>query len=563
VTADLLGGTDALSYAGTTADVTVDFAAGTASGFTMVARIENVTGGNGNDTMTGGAGANVLNGGAGNDRFIATLNDGNDNYGGGTGIDTYDLSRIATAGAIITTTSATGAAFGSDLLSNIENIIGSQANDTITLAAGVNVIDGQAGDDTITAGAANDIVSGGAGNDVFNYTMGDGADTVDGGAGSDTLNVVGAAGADTLDVIFGGTAITSFEGGAVTGVEAFTVNLGAGTDTLTFAGTTAAITVDLTAGTASGGFTSLIGVENVVGGSGADALIDLAGVNNTLTGGAGNDTFVVHDAGDVVSEANGLAGGVDTVQSFVTYTISDVDVENLTLLGTGNINGTGNAAVNVITGNDGDNVLSGLGGADRMIGGGGNDTFVVHDTGDVVSEANGLAGGIDTVQSFVSYTISDVDVENLTLLGTGNINGTGNAAANVITGNAGNTVLTGGAGIDTLIGGLGDDRFDFNALEESGVGAGNNDVIADFTGAGALGGDLIDLAGIDANGGVAGNQAFALIGTSAFSAAGQVRYLQVGTDTFVQANTDADTATIEFELKLAGLHALSGVDFVL
>jgi Ca2+-binding RTX toxin-like protein len=421
----------------------------------------------------------VLNGGAGNDRFIATLNDGNDNYGGGTGIDTYDLSRIATAGAIITTTSATGAAIGSDLLSNIENIIGSQANDTITLAAGVNVIDGQAGDDTITAGAGNDIVSGGAGNDVFNYTMGDGADTVDGGAGFDTLNVVGATAADTLDVIFDGTAITSFEGGAVTGVESFTANLGAGTDTLTFAGTTAAIAVDLTAGTASGGFISLTGVENVVGGSGGDVLIDMAGVNNILTGGAGNDTFVVHDAGDVVGEASGLAGGVDTVQSFV------------------------------------------------------------------------------------SYTISDVDVENLTLLGTGNINGTGNAAANVITGNAGNNVLTGGAGIDTLIGGLGDDRFDFNALEESGVGAGNNDVIADFTGAGALGGDLIDLAGIDANGGVAGNQAFALIGTSAFSAAGQVRYLQVGTDTFVQANTDADTATIEFELKLAGLHALSGVDFVL
>ena len=116
-------------------------------------------------------------------------------------------------------------------------------------------------------------------------------------------------------------------------MESFTANLGAGTDTLTFAGTTAAITVDLTAGTASGGFTSLIGVENAVGGSGSDTLIDLAGVNNTLTGGAGNDTFVVHDAGDVVSEASGVAGGVDTVQSFVTYTISDADVENLTLLG--------------------------------------------------------------------------------------------------------------------------------------------------------------------------------------------------------------------------------------
>ena len=78
-------------------------------------------------------------------------------------------------------------------------------------------------------------------------TIGDGADTVDGGDGSYTLNlnVIATAVADTLDVIFDGTAITRFEGGAVTGVELFTANLGAGTDTLTFAGTTAAITVDL------------------------------------------------------------------------------------------------------------------------------------------------------------------------------------------------------------------------------------------------------------------------------------------------------------------------------
>ena len=63
----------------------------------------------------------------------------------------------------------------------------------------------------------------------------------------------------------------------------------------------------------------------------------------------------------------------------------------------------------------------------------------------------------------------------------------------------------------------------------------------------------------DANGGVAGNQAFAFIG----SAAGQLRYVQIGTDTFIQANTNADTNTIELELKLTGPHALSGVDFIL
>ena len=55
------------------------------------------------------------------------------------------------------------------------------------------------------------------------------------------------------------------------------------------------------------------------------------------------------------------------------------------------------------------------------------------------------------------------------------INGTGNAAANVITGNAGKNILNGGANSDTLIGGdVGQDRFRFNALAEGG------DVIQNF-----------------------------------------------------------------------------------
>ena len=50
-----MGGTDTLTYAGTTADVTVNLATGTASGFASIAGIENVTGGSGNDTLTGSA----------------------------------------------------------------------------------------------------------------------------------------------------------------------------------------------------------------------------------------------------------------------------------------------------------------------------------------------------------------------------------------------------------------------------------------------------------------------------------------------------------------------------
>jgi Ca2+-binding RTX toxin-like protein len=62
------------------------------------------------------------------------------------------------------------------------------------------------------------------------------------------------------------------------------------------------------------------------------------------------------------------------------------------------------------------------------------------------------------VQSSITYALGD-NVENLTLTGAGNINGTGNDLANVITGNDGSNVLTGGAGNDTLVGGAGNDEL--------------------------------------------------------------------------------------------------------
>jgi hypothetical protein len=112
VTADLLGGTDTLNYTTTTAAVAVNLGAGTASGFTSIANIENVTGG------------------AGDDRFLATVGDGTNSYVGGVGSDTYDLS-LTSAGATVTITSATSAETGTDTLAGIENVMGSQGNDTI------------------------------------------------------------------------------------------------------------------------------------------------------------------------------------------------------------------------------------------------------------------------------------------------------------------------------------------------------------------------------------------------------------------------------------------------
>jgi trimeric autotransporter adhesin len=101
-------------------------------------------------------------------------------------------------------------------------------------------------------------------------------------------------------------------------------------------------------------------------------------------------------------------------------------------------------------------VLDGGLGNDTLVGGVGNDTYVVNSTADVVTE---LAGeGTDTIKSSVSLGLGG-NFENLTLLGSADLNGMGNSLSNVLTGNAGSNQLVGDNGADTLDGGAGDDTL--------------------------------------------------------------------------------------------------------
>jgi trimeric autotransporter adhesin len=220
-------------------------------------------------------------------------------------------------------------------------------------------------------------------------------------------------------------------------------------------------------------------------------------LTGTLTGGVGDDTYIVTDVTTVVVEQP--AEGTDTVYASVTYTMRE-NVEGLVLLEAGGaINGFAGAGDQTIFGNSFSNWLDGGSGSDALIGGGGHDvlvggadadgmvgglgddTYVVDHAGDQIAENPGE--GSDTVYASTSFTLS-ANVEGLVLLeGAGAINGIGsegndtlfgNSEDNVLegrggsdalSGGAGNDVLIGGAGTDGMAGGLGDDTY---VIEDAG-----------------------------------------------------------------------------------------------
>jgi Ca2+-binding RTX toxin-like protein len=231
----------------------------------------------------------------------------------------------------------------------------------------------------------------------------------------------------------------------------------------------------------------------LIGNAGANKL-DGQGGDDTMIGGAGNDTYEVDSADDLTIEYDG--GGIDQVNSSVTESLSAF-VENLTLTLDGDVDGGGNTLANKIVGNSGDNMLSGGGGndtltgnegddtlvgglgSDSMAGGAGDDLYDVDNVGDKVTDS----AGIDRVNSSITYTLG-ANFENLKLTSFGAIDGTGNAADNDIDGNladnilkglAGNDSLDGAGGNDLLLGGDGDDSLSFSSGADTLVGGAGRD----------------------------------------------------------------------------------------
>jgi Ca2+-binding RTX toxin-like protein len=192
-----------------------------------------------------------------------------------------------------------------------------------------------------------------------------------------------------------------------------------------------------------------------------------------MSGGDGDDSYYIDNAGDVVVEAND--GGIDTVYSRINHTLG-ANFENLILMGMGNTTAIGNGLTNLLIGNSGNNILNGHAGADTMLGGAGNDTYHVENEGDMVDETGG--SGTDTVVSYLANYTLGTDIENLTLAASaGSANGTGNELANRIIGNSSANILDGGGGSDTMTGSGGSDHFVF----KDSLGADNIDYITDFS----------------------------------------------------------------------------------
>ncbi|WP_434595623.1 calcium-binding protein [Pseudomonas sp. R4-83] len=504
----------------------IDYTLGTnVENLILIGNAVNGTGNERDNRITGNALANTLNGGLGADTMI-----------GGDGVDTYYVDNVGDqvieTDASLTALDRVFSSIDYTLGANVENLIltgnanlngtGNAVSNRMTGNDGDNTLDGGLGADTLIGGLGNDtyivdnigdtvtetstliteidtvrssldwtlsanvenlVLTGNAvngnGNALNNTLTGNAAaNTLDGGAGADTM--IGGDGVDTYYV--------DNVGDVVIETDASLTALDRVFSSIDYALTSNVENLILT------GIANLNGTGNAVSnrmtGNDGDNVLDGGAGIDTLIGALGNDTYVVDNAADIITETSTLATEIDTVRASVDWTLG-TNLENLVLTGSA-INGTGNSLNNVLTGNSANNTLNGGAGndtldgglgADTMIGGDGVDTFYVDNVADVVIETDASLTALDRVFSSIDYTLG-ANVENLILIGSANLNGTGNAVNNRITGNIGSNILDGGLGVDTMIGGAGDDIYvvdNINDVVTEQVGEGHDLVRTSFS----------------------------------------------------------------------------------
>ncbi|NBB14527.1 hypothetical protein GVN21_04030 [Caulobacter sp. SLTY] len=419
----------------------------------------------GNDTLYGGEGSDILEGGAGDDLLLGGI--GNDTIRGGAGIDTVSYEDISVANGIGTgvylwraeNQNRSQGDGGFDIITGVENVIGSQVSDTLEGDGGDNVLTGLGGNDALVGHGGNDTLVGGAGEDFLRGRDGD--DLMQGGADNDFLQ--GGEGNDT------------FDGGD--GFDRASLFLIA-TDPQTGA------TVDLNIvgqQDTGHGLDTFISVEHVSGTNFGDTLTGNSGDNwlwgvgggDTLNGGDGNDNLETGSAG-----ANVLNGGdgIDTANFFNNNDFTSGVVASLLLQGvaqatsggtvtlTGIENLSGSAFNDVLTGDAGGNVLAGNSGADTLDGGEGDD-ILLGDGAIRMTSSQGGSGPITQIEDVATFFNNPSNSGNDILRG--------GAGIDTLIGSGGDDLLLGGLGNDTINGGAGIDTVSYEDISVvNGIGVG-------------------------------------------------------------------------------------------
>ncbi|HEX2582177.1 MAG TPA: calcium-binding protein [Dongiaceae bacterium] len=480
-------GNDILDYSDALQAVTVTLTDGESSatgaeiGTDRIWAVEGAIGGVGNDVLTGNSADNFLLGGKGVDRI-----DG----GGGVNTISYQGSAAAVWVDLKWNVTHGGDAEG-DVLSRVQNIVGSDHDDALG---------GDDGDNVFEGGLGADHLEGYGGSNTASYLHALGGVLVDLGQGKglggealgDTFahiqNVTGSAFGDSItgdggaNVLKGGEGDDIIEGGA----GADTIDGGGGSDTVSYEHSAYAVSVTLTPGAGATGNSdaagdTLTGIENIIGSAGNDFLWGSAG-DNIFQGGAGADYINGMGGNDWAVYTSAVTidlAGIDWVAgaympsgatvwiNAVAHSVSDGD----TLLGISNIRGgdgddrilgdegnnriIGGAGNDVIGGYLGDDWVEGGRGDDSLAGGTGNDTVSYEGAagGVTVNLALGTASGADGNDSLRLFENAEGSFYGDTLVGDG--------GANILTGGFGNDDLRGGAGNDTLVGGFGRDVYRF------------------------------------------------------------------------------------------------------
>ena len=464
--------------------------------FTDVTDFENLIGSDYDDTLGGNANDNVLTGGSGNDlyQFSGSSDLGSDTIVEASdslsGSDTLDFDGFTAGGVNVNLADSDGQTVYTAKLhltfedttganaSNIENVVGSDSNDTLAGTTGDNILEGGQGDDSL---------SGGDGNDTYVFAQ-DATEDL----GSDTLveGTGAGSGSDTLD--FSGMAVSA---GGNDGVN---INLASTANQLVHDDD---LDIDLSSGSA---FENVVGsaFDDSITGNTQDNILEGGAGNDTLVGDTGNDTYVFSGTADLGSdtivEASGegtdaldFSGlGDDTVagnNAGVSIDLSDntpqtsvhdlIDLE----LDDGDYieNVIGSDYDDTIVTNARDNLLTGGLGSDRYVFAPGTS-----DLGDdTIVESGDAGGGIDTLDfsgmaegapagEGVIIDLSNTGLQTvhdylqLDLEGNDTVvhveNVIGSDYNDTITGNDAANVLEGGKGNDTLSGGDGDDRYVFD-----------------------------------------------------------------------------------------------------